>query len=83
MTDTNITKKRRFEGDVVSVKEDKTIHVVVKVRKMHEKYRKQYTVSNKFAVHDEKNKAQVGDTVVFEECRPMSKTKRWTLVSVK
>lgn len=82
MADKNITKKRRFEGEVVSVVENKTIHVVVKIRKMHEKYRKQYTVTNKFAVHDEKNTAQVGDKVVFEECRPMSKTKRWTLVSL-
>lgn len=82
MTENNITKKRRFEGDVVSVKENKTIHVVVKIRKMHEKYRKQYTITNKYAVHDEKNQAQVGDKVLFEECRPMSKTKKWTLVSI-
>lgn len=73
---------RRFEGVVTSATEDKTVHVLVKTVKMHAKYKKQYFVSKKYAVHDEKNQATVGDTVVFEECRPLSKTKRWRVTQV-
>lgn len=73
---------RRFTGEVVSVVENKTIHVVVRTRKMDAKYRKQYWTSEKYAVHDEKNTAKMGDTVVFEECRPLSKTKRWRLIDI-
>lgn len=73
---------RRFEGEVVSTKEQKTIHVLVHIIKTHPKYHKQYTRSRKYAVHDEKGVSHVGDKVLFEECRPLSKTKRWTLVSV-
>ena len=76
-------QKRQFEGEVVSVKEDKTIHVLVKTVKMHSKYRKQYTTGKKYAIHDEKNEARLGDFILFEECRPMSKTKRWRLVSIQ
>ena len=73
---------RRFDGEVVSVAEDKTIHVLVISSKMHPKYRKQYTTSRKYPVHDEKNQAEVGDKVIFESCRPFSKTKRWRLIEV-
>lgn len=87
MTNAHTEKKttaphRRFTGEVVSTKEQKTIHVVVDSIKTHAKYNKQYTRSKKYAVHDESGKAKVGDTVLFEECRPLSKTKRWTLVNV-
>ncbi len=73
---------REFRGEVVSAPKQKTIHVLVKSIKEHAKYRKQYTVTKKFAVHDEKNEAAVGNTVRFEECRPLSKTKRWRLIQV-
>ncbi len=87
MTDKNTQNtsakiRRQFTGVVVSVAENKTIHVLVRERKMHKKYQKQYWVSEKYAVHDEQNAANVGDTVVFQECRPLSKTKRWRLVSI-
>jgi len=82
MTDTKKIQHRRFDGVVVSVKENKTIHVEVKSIKTHPKYKKQYTTNKKYAVHDEKGRAQLGNKVVFEECRPISKTKRWTLVNV-
>ncbi|HRH23559.1 MAG TPA: 30S ribosomal protein S17 [Candidatus Magasanikbacteria bacterium] len=75
-------QRRRFEGVVVSTKENKTIHVKVKSIKTHPKYDKQYSRDKKYAVHDENAQAHVGDTVLFEECRPLSKTKRWTLVKV-
>jgi len=76
------TIKREFDGVVVSVKEDKTIHVAVRTTKMHSKYRKQYVTIKKYAIHDEKNEANVGDTVNFQECRPLSKKKRWRLTKV-
>lgn len=79
---TQRTIRRQFTGTVVSDIENKTIHVLVKTRKMHPTYRKQYWESKKYAVHDEKNQAHIGDTVLFQECRPLSKSKRWRLVSV-
>jgi len=82
MSDIKKVQHRKFEGEVVSVKENKTIHVEVKTTKMHPKYRKQYVVSRKYAVHDENSRAKLGDFVTFVECRPISKTKKWTLVNV-
>ncbi len=73
---------RKFQGTVVQAGADKTINVLVKTVKMHPKYRKQYVSTKKYAVHDEKNQAKIGDTVIFQECRPLSKTKRWTLVKI-
>tara|TARA_Y100001970_G_C14112315_1_gene791571 strand:- start:391 stop:672 length:282 start_codon:yes stop_codon:yes gene_type:complete len=81
-TEKSLVKKRQFTGIVESVSENKTIRVRVKTQKMHKKYKKQYTESSKYAVHDEKEQAVVGNTVLFQECRPLSKTKRWRLISV-
>ncbi len=77
------TQKRRFQGTVVSVKMAKTATVLVGSVKVNKKYNKQYHWSNKYKVHDEKNQAKVGDVVVFEECRPISKEKRWRLLEIK
>ena len=82
MTQEKTIQKRRFEGTVVSVAENKTIHVRVETRKTHPKYHKQYSQSKKYAVHDEHGRAQMGDTVSCVECRPLSKTKRWTLMNI-
>lgn len=73
---------RELEGIVATAPGQKTISVLVKRMAMHAKYRKQYAVSRKYAVHDEENTAKVGDTVRIRECRPLSKNKRWLLVSV-
>ncbi|PIR03677.1 MAG: 30S ribosomal protein S17 [Candidatus Magasanikbacteria bacterium CG11_big_fil_rev_8_21_14_0_20_39_34] len=73
---------RQFEGVVVSDSAEKTVSVRVGTTKIHPKYRKQYQTYRKYAVHDEKGAAKVGDKVIFEECRPISKTKRWRLVKV-
>ncbi len=75
---TVITKK--FSGVVVSDKNDKTIVVKVETIKIHPKYRKRYTVSRKYKVHDEKNEFKTGDKVSFIECRPLSRDKRWRVV---
>ncbi len=76
-------RKRQFEGEVVSVSGIKTISVRVDSMKTHPKYNKQYKHSRKFAVHDEKSIAKVGDVVVIEECRPLSASKRWFVVTKK
>jgi len=72
---------RTFNGVVVSDRNDKTIVVKVDTVKKHPKYQKRYTVSRKYKVHDEKNQFHVGDKVSFIECRPLSRDKRWRVIS--
>lgn len=72
--------KRRFKGVVVSAKMQKTIVVKVDRVKMHSKYRKRYTVSRCMKAHDEKGENKEGDAVIIEECRPLSKEKRWRVL---
>jgi len=72
--------KRKLEGEVVSDKMDKTVVVVVTSVKIHPKYKKRYKSSRKYKAHDEKNQYKVGDVVIIEECRPLSKDKRWRVV---
>ncbi len=81
-TTTPIKHVRQFTGLVVSTGMQKTITVKIDAMKMHQKYQKSYRVSRKYHVHDEKGDAKVGDMVEFKECRPLSKTKRWTLTAV-
>ncbi len=73
--------KRRFEGVVKSVSGPTTAVVRVDRQVSHEKYGKYYTISKNFMIHDEKSVAKVGDTVVIEECRPLSRQKRWRYLS--
>ncbi len=74
--------KRQMTGVVTSNSSDKTVVAVVAVRKTHPLYKKKYTSTKKFYIHDEKNLANVGDTIRFIESIPMSKTKRWALEEV-
>ncbi len=74
--------RRTKQGRVVSDKMDKTIVVVSETRVPHPVYGKIMRKSVKFKAHDEQNDAKMGDTVRIMECRPMSKDKRWRLVSV-
>ena len=69
-------------GRVVSDKMDKTIVVSVERLTRHRLYKRVMKASTKFAAHDEQNEAKIGDTVLIEESRPLSATKRWRLVSV-
>ena len=69
-------------GTVTSDKRDKTITVSIANRETHPLYRKQYTKTRKYTAHDEKNEAHVGDRVQIAMCRPVSKTKAYTLVKV-
>ena len=77
-------EKRRKElvGKVVSSKNDKTITVVVETYKKDPLYGKRVKYSKKYAVHDESNKASVGDTVRIVETRPLSKTKYFYLKEI-
>ena len=72
--------RKRFSGVVVSDKSDKTIVVKVDTVKIHPKYKKRYTISRKYKVHDENNEFRAGDKVSFVECRPLSRDKRWRVV---
>lgn len=72
--------RKRFNGIVSSDSMDKTIVVTVSNVKVHPKYKKRYTVTKKYKVHDEKNQYKAGDKVEFIECRPLSKGKRWRVV---
>lgn len=70
------------QGIVVSDEADKTIVVRVDVTRRHRRYGKIMRTSSKLYVHDERNDAGTGDTVRVQECRPMSRTKRWRLTEV-
>ena len=74
--------QRTLTGVVASDKMDKSITVKIERRVKHPIYGKFITRSTKLHVHDEKNECGIGDTVVIEQCRPMSKTKAWRLVKV-
>ena len=69
-------------GRVVSDKMDKTIVVSVERLARHLLYKRVIRLTTKFKAHDEENTAQIGDTVLIEESRPLSATKRWRLVRV-
>jgi small subunit ribosomal protein S17 len=72
--------QKKFEGVVVSDKNDKTIVVKVSSTKSHPKYLKRYLFSKKYKVHDEKNEYKAGDRVIFIESRPLSRAKRWRVI---
>lgn len=75
-------KRKELIGVVVSDKMDKTIVVKVERLVRHPLYKKTIKKSKKYKVHDEENKAKVGDKVKIMETRPLSKHKRWRLVEV-
>ena len=81
MNQDNISKKQQLTGIVVSNKMLKTVVVKVDMRKRHAKYKKSYTVSKKFKAHDERNEYKVGDRVVIESTRPISKEKKFKVIS--
>lgn len=73
-------KKRRFEGKVVSDKMQKTVVVEVGRVKIHPIYGKRYTTSRRFKAEDAENKYKVGEKVIIEETRPLSKEKKWRVI---
>jgi small subunit ribosomal protein S17 len=76
------SKRKTKVGRVVSDKMDKTIVVSVERLARHPLYKRVIRLTTKFKAHDEQNDAHVGDTVLIEESRPLSATKRWRLVEV-
>ena len=73
---------REISGRVVSNKMDKTITVLVERRVKHPVYKKYIKRSTKFHAHDENNECSEGDVVTISQCRPLSKSKSWTLVRI-
>ena len=72
--------KRILQGVVTSDKNEQTITVLVERRFKHSLLQKTVRKSKKYRAHDEKNTYKTGDSVRIEECAPISKTKRWTVV---
>mgnify|MGYP003481215483 CR=1 FL=1 len=73
---------RTLTGRVVSNKMDKTITVAIERLVKHPAYGKYVRRTTKLLAHDENNECKAGDLVEIRECRPLSKTKSWTLVAV-
>ena len=73
--------KRILQGKVVSDKNEQTITVLVERRFKHPLLHKTVRKSKKYRAHDAQNQFKVGDTVRIEECAPISKTKRWTVLT--
>ena len=71
---------KKLQGEVVSDRMQKTVVVLVTRLKKYPKYKKYYKVSKKFKAHDEENTYKVGDKVVIQETRPLSKDKRWHVI---
>jgi len=72
--------KKQLIGTVVSNKMQKTVVVEVERLKEHPKYKRRFRVHKKYKAHDEKGEYHVGDKVMIEECRPLSKEKRWKVI---
>ncbi len=75
-------KIRTLQGRVISDKMDKSITVAIERKVKHPIYGKFMKRTTKLHVHDENNQCSIGDVVEIRECRPLSKTKSWTLVNI-
>jgi small subunit ribosomal protein S17 len=74
-----VKNTRTLVGKVVSDKRAKTITVLIERRTKHELYGKIVARTSKYHAHDENNECKLGDVVEISECRPISKTKAWTV----
>ena len=74
---------RQETGIVVRSSRDKTITVLIERKVKHSLYKKILRRSTKLQAHDESNECQDGDLVRIKECRPISKTKSWTLINIE
>lgn len=74
--------QRSLQGSVLSAKANKSITVLIERQVKHPLYKKIIRRSTKLHAHDEQNECNEGDTVIIEECRPLSKTKSWRLVEI-
>ena len=80
---TTVTSRKKLTGKVVSDKMDKTVVVNVNRYVAHKKYGKYFKIDKRYKAHDENNTYKVGDMVVIEECRPLSKDKNFTVLGLK
>ncbi len=81
-TEAGRNERKTRDGVVVSNKMDKTISVAIERRLQHPIYGKYVKKTKKLIAHDESNECQIGDIVRIMECRPLSRRKRWRLISV-
>ena len=72
--------KRILKGTIVSDKMKDTVVVKVERIKQHPKYRKRYRVFKKYKAHSQGSDFKIGDKVVIEECKPISKDKHWKVL---
>ena len=82
MSEQKAKVERSITGQVVSNKMDKTIVVMGERKVKHPLYGKFIRRSTKYHAHDADNECNIGDTVMIKECRPLSKSKSWTLIKV-
>ncbi len=73
--------RRVMQGQVVSDKNDKTVVVLIERRLMHPVYKKFIKKSKRYAAHDDTNAFRIGDLVEIEECAPISRRKRWRVIT--
>ena len=73
---------KTLNGVIVSDRMRKTRTVAVTRLKQHPKYKKQYKVTNRYKAHDEKEEYKLGDKVIIQQCRPISKDKKWMVKSL-
>ena len=74
--------QRVLQGTVVSNKMQKTVVVAVERKKTHRLYHKVVTVTGRYKAHDEHNECRLVDVVRIQECRPLSKEKRWRVIEI-
>lgn len=72
--------KKRLTGKIVSNKMQKTVVVEVEGIKEHRKYKRRYKFHKRYKAHNEKGEYKLGEKVIIEECRPISKEKRWRVI---
>ena len=73
--------KKKLQGIVVSDKMQKTVVVKVERIKEHPKYKRRYKIHKKYKAHDEKQEYRIGDKVLIEETKPISKDKHWRVIA--
>lgn len=73
--------KRELQGKIVSDKMQKTVVVLVERIKEHPKYKKRFKISKRYKAHNEKLDLKIGDIVLIRECSPISKDKKWEVIS--
>jgi small subunit ribosomal protein S17 len=81
-TETKKTNKKTLVGLIASDKMDKTVVVEVVRRMRHPVYHKYIQSRQRYKAHDEANSCKIGDRVLIEECRPMSRDKRWRVKEI-